>query len=298
MKKVTLLLLTIVLSAAMAACGGGGKSVTVGAKNFTEQFLLSQMTVQMLEANDFEVEENNNMGSTALREALVNRQVDLSWDYTGTALITYMEEEPAASPEEAYEKVQEIDAEENDLVWSNLSDINNTYTVVMREEQAQELGIASLSDLADYVNENPGEITIATDAEFGNRPDGLPGVEETYGFEFGSENKEEMTIGLTYEALNNDEVQASVGFATDPQIDEYDLISLEDDQQFFPSYNAAVSMTQETYDEYPEIEEILQPLAEELDDETMRELNYRVDIEEENVADVAQDFLQENGFIE
>ncbi|PRO64641.1 glycine/betaine ABC transporter substrate-binding protein [Alkalicoccus urumqiensis] len=285
-------------AALLGACGGGDeKEVTVGAKNFTEQFILAKMTEIMLEENDFTVDMVDNMGSTALRQALESGEVEVTWDYTGTGLITYNGEEPIAVKEEAYEAIQEIDGEQG-LTWTNISDIDNTYTLMMRQQDGEEMGISTISDLAEHVNENPEEMTFATDAEFGNRDDGLPGVEETYGFEFGSSQVSEMSYGLNYEAINNEEVNVAMGHATDSRIEEYDLFNLEDDQQFFPSYHAAMSMSTEVHEEYPEIEEIMAPLAEELDTETMMGLNYQVDIEDENVDDVARTYLEENGFIE
>ncbi|WP_246125661.1 glycine betaine ABC transporter substrate-binding protein [Alkalicoccus halolimnae] len=299
MKKLIMGISTLTASAAMlTACGGGNdKEVTVGAKNFTEQFILAKMTEIMLEENDFSVDMADNMGSTALRQALESGEVGVTWEYTGTGLITYNDEEPISEKDEAFEAIQSIDAEQ-DITWTNPSNIDNTYTLVMREADGEEKGIETISDLADYINENPEEMEFATDAEFGNREDGLPGVEETYGFEFGNSQVNEMSYGLNYEALNNEEVDVAMGHATDSRIEEYNLYNLEDDEQFFPSYHASVSMRTEVYEEYPEIEEILEPLSQELDGETMTGLNYQVDIEDENVDDVARNYLQENGFIE
>lgn len=303
MKKRIIGLFTVLITViVLAACGGGSgdedKNITIGAKNFTEQFLLAKMGALILEDNGFNVDEKSNLGSTALRKALENKQVDMTFDYTGTGLVTYMGEDPVADKQEAFETVKELDMERNDLYWTNLSDINNTYTIMMTQKKADELGIESLSDLADYVNNNPGDLTFGTDAEFGNRPDGLPGVQETYGFEFGDDNIAEMSYGLQYEALYNGEVDVAMGFETDSRIREYELVNLEDPESFFPSYNGAVSMTAETHDQYPEIEEQLQPLMEQLDSEVMRDLNYKVDVEEKSVDEVAQTYLEENGFLE
>ncbi|MFA1820210.1 glycine betaine ABC transporter substrate-binding protein [Virgibacillus oceani] len=303
MKNRFLILITVLLiSAFLTACGGSddeeNKDITFGAKNFTEQFLLAQMGTIILEENGFNVEERSNLGSTALRQALENEQVDITFDYTGTGLVTYMGEDPIADKDEAFETVNKLDQERNDIYWTNLMEVNNTYTVAMKEEVADELGIVSLTDLADYVNENPSDLHFGTDAEFGNRPDGLPGVEETYGFAFGSDNISEMTYGLQYDALDTDEVDVAVGFETDSRIRELNLVNLEDPEEFFPSYNAALAMTEATYENHPEIRELLQPLTDELDSEIMRELNYQVDIEESSVNDVAREYLEENGFLE
>lgn len=300
MRKLFTVLSAFILIFVLAACGGNSdaKNVTVGAKGFTEQFILGKLTTIMLEENGFNVDEKNNLGSTALRKALENKQVDLAWDYTGTGLVTYLGQDPIQDKEEAFKRLNEIDQEENDLIWTNLSEADNTYSIIMRSDYAEELGIKTLSDFAEYLNENPGGLPMATNAEFLNRPDGIPGVEETYGFEFTDDSIHEMDPGLTYSALKDGEVDASVGFATDSRIVEFDLVILEDDQGFFPAYHAAIAMTTDFYEKYPEIEEIFEPLSDILDSDTMRELNYQVDIEEKNEEDVAREFLIENGLIE
>lgn len=300
MRKLFMIGATIILALVLSACGSNGdtKKVTVGAKGFTEQFVLGKLTTIMLEENGFTVEEKSNLGSTALRQALENKQVDIVWDYTGTGLVTYLDQDPIQDGNESFDKLNEIDQEENGIIWTNLSEVDNTYAVIMRAKQANELGIKTLSDFAAYLNEHPGGLPMATNAEFLNRPDGIPGVEETYGFSFTSDSVHEMDLGLTYAALDNQEVDASVGTATDSRIVEFDLVILEDDKGFFPAYNGAIAMTTVIHEKYPEIEEILAPLAELLNSDTMRELNYQVDIEEKNEADVARDFLIENELID
>ncbi|TDQ42300.1 glycine betaine ABC transporter substrate-binding protein [Aureibacillus halotolerans] len=295
-KTIVLLFLVATLSSC-SVLGVGGKSVTVGGKNFTEQYLLSEMTAFLLREEGFNVKEMNNLGSNVIRRALINGQIDLTWEYTGTALVSYMGKEPLPEAEATFQKVKELD-EKNNIHWMNMSEVNNTYVLMMQKPRAKELGLTSISDLANYVKENPGELTFATDVEFANRVDGLPGVEETYGFEFGVRQVVLMELGLTYEALNNGEVDVAMGFETDGRILEYDFLMLEDDKNFFPPYTAAVAIKDEAIEKYPEIEEITAPLAEKLTSDIMRELNYAVDIEGKSVSLVAYDWLLENGLIE
>jgi osmoprotectant transport system substrate-binding protein len=288
------------LTAALSSCstiGIGGKEISVGGKNFTEQYLLSEMTAFLLKEEGFKVKQMNNLGSTVVRKALENEQVDMMWEYTGTALITYMGKEPMSDPEKTFQKVKELD-NKNGIHWMNMSDVNNTYALAMTEEKSEELGIESISDLASYVNEHPGSLTMASDAEFANRPDGLPGVEKKYGFSFGAGNIKQMDIGLTQRALDNGQVDVSVAFETDATIREYGLVTLKDDKRFFPPYRAAVSINKEVYKKYPEIKEITGRLANKLDSDIMRELNYKVDIEGNSVSVVAHDWLVENGLLE
>ncbi len=294
LKLIPLLVIALILS----ACSGvAGKEVTVGGKNFTEQYLLSEMTAFLLVEEGFKVNQMNNLGSSVVRSALINGQVDMMWEYTGTALITYMGEESISDPEKAFERVKELDSE-NNIHWMNMSEVNNTYALAMTSERSEELGITSISELADYINDNPGELTMAADAEFANRSDGLPGVEETYGFSFGTGQVKQMDLGLTQRSLDNEQVDVSVAFETDATIRSYDLVVLEDDERFFPPYRIAVTINEEVFEEYPEIEEITARLADRLDSNIMRELNYLVDIEGQSVSVVAYDWLVENGLLE
>ncbi len=294
LKLIPLLVIALILS----ACSGVvGKEVTVGGKNFTEQYLLSEMTAFLLVEEGFKVNQMNNLGSSVVRSALINGQVDMMWEYTGTALITYMGEESISDPEKAFERVKELDSE-NNIHWMNMSEVNNTYALAMTSERSEELGITSISELADYINDNPGELTMAADAEFANRSDGLPGVEETYGFSFGTGQVKQMDLGLTQRSLDNEQVDVSVAFETDATIRSYDLVVLEDDERFFPPYRIAVTINEEVFEEYPEIEEITARLADRLDSNIMRELNYLVDIEGQSVSVVAYDWLVENGLLE
>ncbi len=280
-----------------SSLGIGGKQISVGGKNYTEQYILSEMTSFLLEKEGFDVKQMNNLSSSVVRKALENEQVDVMWEYTGTALITYMGQESIADPVKAFEKVQEID-KKNGIDWMNMSNVNNTYALAMKEERAKELGIQSISDLASYINEHPGELTIASDAEFAKRPDGIPGVEKKYGFEFQSGQIKQMDIGLTQRALDKGQVDISVAFETDPTIVEYDLLTLEDDKSFFPPYRAALTINEDVYEKYPEVKEITAPLAEKLNSDIMRKLNYKVDIEGNPVSIVAHDWLVENGLLE
>jgi len=276
--------------------------VVVGSKEFTEQLILGQLTIQMLEANDIPTVDETNLGGTIiLREAQEEGEVDLAWEYTGTALITHLGfEDPITDPEEAYQIVRDEDLERYNLVWLNYAPLNNTYTIMMRREDSEELGIETLSDLAAAINEGveapePGQWIFATNHEYSVREDGYPGLTEHYDFFF--EGTQIMDTGITYGALRDGDVALGMGFATDGRIDGFDLVTLEDDQNYHPVYNGAPVIRAETLERYPEIEEILQPLIERLDDETMQRLNALVDIEGYEPDEAAAEFLEEEGLI-
>ncbi|QGT99934.1 ABC transporter, substrate-binding protein (cluster 13, osmolytes) [Candidatus Syntrophocurvum alkaliphilum] len=129
--------------------------ISVGSKEFTEQLLLGAITIAVLEDAGFDVEDNTNLsGSVVVRESLLNGDVDIYWEYTGTAWLTYLEHEEAITdPVECYEAVKQEDLEKNDLVWLDYAPFNNTYTIMMRQADADALGIESISDLAELINQ-------------------------------------------------------------------------------------------------------------------------------------------------
>lgn len=271
------------------------QEIVVGGKNFTEQLLLAEMTEQLLEANGFEVEKRDGLGSTVLRQAQENGQVDLYWEYTGTSLVTYNKVEEKLDADATLERIRELDGEKG-LTWLQPSNANNTYAFAVKNGDEDTADVNSLSDLAATFNEGEG-VDIAVNAEFPRRPDGLPGVEETYGFDVGRRNLKSMESGLTYQALNEGEVDVALVFATDGRIEAFDFRVLEDDKGFFPDYAIAPVVRTETLEANPTLEEPLRAMAEAIDDATMQALNKRVDVDKESIEAVAESFLTEKGLI-
>lgn len=305
MRKVSFLLLIMVLISSLVACNSSSSSsadseskgkITIGGKDFTEQHILTKMTSIYLKENGYEVEEAGSMGSTVARSALENGQVDLYWEYTGTGLVVYLKQDVETDSDKAYEKVKELDAE-NDLSWLNKSEFNNTYAYLMKEDHASELGIKTISDLAKYVKKNPDKLKFATNSEFFAREDGMKGLEKKYGFSFPAKNVVKMDSGLLYNAVKEGQVDVTVGFATDGRIKGFNLIVLEDGQKFFPAYNGAPVIRKDTMEKYPELEELLNKLAESLTAESMTELNYQVDVEHKDPAEISREWLEKEGLL-
>jgi len=290
----------VAMLAILAASCGPAADVTVGSKEFTEQRLLGQMMKLVLEDAGLTVDDKTGLGGTMIcRLALLEGDIDVYMEYTGTALLVHLgHEEPITDPDLCYETVRDEDLSQNGIVWLQPSLFNNTYTLMMRRAHAEDLGIESISDLAAYVNAHPTELAFASGAEFQERPDGLPGVEATYGFEFPDANVIQMDVGLTYMALYEGDVEVAMGFATDGRISAFDLVNLEDDLYFFPVYNVAPTLQQSFVDQYPEVVVILDAIAPLLDTETMQRLNYEVDGEHRDVDEVAREWLVQVGLIE
>ncbi|SIS50543.1 glycine betaine ABC transporter substrate-binding protein [Paracoccus saliphilus] len=283
------------LALAGFAMGAQAADIVVGGKNFTEQQLLSAITQLVLEANGHNVDNRAGMGSAAVRQAMENGQIDVYWEYTGTSLITYNKIEEKLDPEATYERVKELDAEKG-IVWLNPSEANNTYALAMRAEDSEETGIATISDLAQAVNDD-SDLTLASNAEFYARADGLKPLQETYGFEFGRANIKRMDTGLVYQALKDGQVDVGLVFATDGRIPAFNFTVLADDKGYFPSYALAPVIRHEVLEANPDIGEVLNEVSAKLNDEVMANLNASVDVEKISIENAATQFLEDNGLI-
>lgn len=295
----------MILTSALVACGSsdttekGGESkgkITVGGKDFTEQHILTKMTSIYLKEKGYEIDEASSMGSTVARSALENGQLDVYWEYTGTALMVYLKQELETDPDKAYKKVKEMD-KKNDLVWLNKANFNNSYAILIRKDLAEKLGIKSISDLTKALKENP-KLKFGTNAEFYAREDGLKGLEKKYSFSFPAKNVVKMDTGLLYNSLKEGQVDLAMGLATDGRIKGFNLFVLEDDQMFFPAYNGVPVIRQEVLEKYPELKNLLNELSDRLEAETMKELNYRVDVKHEDINEVAREWLVAEGLLE
>lgn len=288
MSRLSSFLSGIVLIGAVGAAQAA--DLTVGGKNFTEQQILASMTSQYLEGLDYEVDTRAGMGSAVLRQAQENGQIDLYWEYTGTSLISYNKVSERLDAEQTYARVKELDAEKG-LVWLAPSRANNTYALAMREDDATQRDIGTLSDLAQAVND--GEmLKFALNAEFYARDDGWRPLLQSYDFRVGRRDVSRMDSGLVYQALRDGQVDVGLVFATDGRIPAFGLKVLEDDQNFFPAYALAPVIRQETLEQFPELEGQMAALSGLLDDETMAALNAQVDVERKTIEDVARTFLE------
>lgn len=302
-KRLVVLLGVLMLTLGfLVGCGSTSSSsdrIRVGSKDFTEQLILGQITLLALEDAGFEVEDRTNVaGSEQVRSALLNSEIDVYWEYTGTGWLMHLQNDEAiTNPQEAYDKVKEADLE-NQIVWLDYAPFNNTYTIMMNRDQSEELEIRTISDMAKYINENPGSLSFGADHEFTARPDGLPALEDEYGFEFQGDSLKVMDIGIVYRTLRDRQVDSGMGFATDGRIEAFDFVNLEDDKQFFPVYNPSALLRTDTLEEHPEIADVLNRLAAELDNESMIMMNYQVDIEEMEPRAVAENWLREKGLID
>ncbi|GAA0256290.1 glycine betaine ABC transporter substrate-binding protein [Haladaptatus pallidirubidus] len=280
--------------------GGSGKSIVVSSKNFTEQFLLSQLSIKLLENEGHSVEDKTGLGgSPANFKALKNSESDTYWEYTGTAWSNVLDKETQVSdPKKLYNKVDQAYNERWQIDWLQRAPFNNTYVIMANPKWAQKTGVKSLSELAEYVKKTDTSIKIAMNPEMEQREDSWGGLPKAYGFAEAAKQKMNpvtMKIGLAYKAVANNQAQLGFGFATDPKIQKYNLPIVEDNNNFFIVYNPAPNARDQKFDE--SVKSTVNKIAPKLDTKTMRSLNAKVDIDGKDPAAVAEKFLTQKGLI-
>lgn len=284
----------VILCLGIILSGCGKKNtIRIGHKNFTEQRILGQMFALLIEEHTNYKTDVKEFGSTSLVfEALKNNQIDISGEYTGTAYAAILNQNELKEPQAIYDYVKKEYAEQFQINWLEPIGFNNTYTFSVRKEIAEQYNLKTFSDLAEAAP----NLRLGVTMEFLEREDGLPGVKKVYG---GFEFKEEKALdpGLRYTAIAENEVDVIDAFSTDGKIVEYNLTILEDDKQFFPPYFVAPLIHQESAKNYPEIVEVLLKLKNQISDEEMQELNYKVDEKRIPEAKVAEEFLKAKGLI-
>ncbi|MFL5805863.1 MAG: glycine betaine ABC transporter substrate-binding protein [Roseiflexaceae bacterium] len=281
-------------AATAAQSGGAGGTITVGSKDFTEEFIVAEMYAQLLEHGGLTVERKINLGGTPIAQAAIEKgDIDLYPEYTSTGLLTVLKKDPIKDPKEIYTTVKQGYESQFKLTWLDPSPFNDTNGLATTQAVADKYGIKTYSDLATKAP----ELRIGGPAEFAEREDGIKGLQKTYGgFQF-KEFKQLGTGPLRYDALKNGEIDVVVVFTTDARIAADKLVVLQDDKTFYPIYNIAPVVRQDTLAANPKIADTLNKLAPLLTDQAITALNAQVDIDGKEYAAVAKAFLDEQGLL-
>lgn len=263
--------------------------IVVGAKNCTEQHILSEIMAQMIEEHtDLQVKRKFTLDNTFICfHALLSGDIDLYSEYTGTALLGILKQDPIQC--DSYGLVKESFEIRYDLIWLPPFGFNNTYALVMNGSLARTLGIRTISDL------KPHQLKIAFDPEFYARAEKKL-LEEAYSLNF--HHVQQMDHALLYLSLQNKSVELMNGYSTDGFIFAHRLQVLEDDKHALPSYHAAPVIRKITLRKYPQVEEILSKLQGRITNQTMQLMNYEVEKKKESVHSVAQNFLIRENLVE
>ena len=299
----TSIILTIIFL--LAACGGNNNGngneeasyepIVVSGKNWTEQYILSQILAIYIEENtEYDVDLRDGLGEVAiLTPALENGEIDLYVEYTGTGLEAVLGEqaEEGESSESIFDRVREGYEEEYNATWLQPLGFENNYTLAYTEHADFEA--QTYSDIAEI---SDGLSFGAPHAFYERSGDGYDAFVEAYGFEFA--NTEAFDPNVMYQALIQGDVDVIPAFTTDGRIEREDLRTTEDDLGFFPRYDAAIIIRQEILDGYAGLEDVLNDLSGEITETDMQQMNARVDIDNEDYEPVAREFLISKGLIE
>lgn len=287
--------LVVVIIVGTVGCRIYGKkdTIVIGSKNFSEQLILGNILADLIEQNtDLEVERKLNLGgSSVVWEAVKSGNVDAYVEYTGTGLVSIMQRQSITDADKAYNIVKEYFYKEYNVEWLEPLGFNNTYVLAVREDTAKKYNLKTTSDLAKVSD----ELILGCTMEFSDRDDGYKGLKNIYNINFKS--LKPVDGGLRYTAVNNKESDVIDAFSTDGLLKTFNLKTLEDDKKFFPPYYAVPIIRKDTLEKYPELKNVLNKLAGQISEETMRELNYKVDKLGEEPGKVANEFLKEKGLI-
>ena len=306
-RAVTALLVTALVFVA-AACGGGGggggsssdgPSITVGSKKFTEQILLGEMYAQAFADKGYNVERKLNLGSEQVMDkSLQDGTIDVYPEYTGTAYVAILKKPPESYPktaDETYKQVAEFYKNRKDTPMQMLtpSPFENNYGIVMLSKEAEDRGIENLDDLAAQSD----ELVFSSYSEFQNRSDGYENMQDSYPELDFKEIKIVNDLGIRYKALAEGEADVGIGYTTDGQLASPKLKVIKDTKTIWPIYEPAPVITQEFLDKNPDAKKILNEVSASLNADKMRALNGKVDLEQEDYEDVAQQHLEDEGII-
>lgn len=300
-RKLIIFIALVVCVVSLVGCGNtedenSKGEITIASKTFTESLVLGSVMVQYLEDLGYTVNDETGLGETAIiRTALTSGEIDGYFEYTGTGLMQFMENDPVFDAEEAYKLISEWD-KDNDITWLPYSNANNTYVMVATPELAEKYNLKNVSDLAKAYNED-NSITLVTAAESYERPDMMPRLMEVYDFNVPNKDRLNLELGLFYEALKSGNADVATGFATDGIIEKDGYVPLKDDKNAFAVYNITPVFRTEILEKYPDLEEEIAKLTDVMTDEAVMNLNSQVDIDKMAVEEAARNFLVENGLI-
>src|SRR5215469_6359151 len=266
--------------------------ITIGSKFFTEQVVLAELVAQHIEAKTgIPVVRKTNLGGTLLvHKALLSGDLDLYVEYTGTALTAVLNEKPQGAAADVYSRVKKEYAERFQLEVTEPLGFENTFAMVVRGDDAQKLHLRTLSDLASVAPHWRAGVGY----EFLERPDGFPGLSKRYQLQF-AEAPKVMDLGLIYRALVDHQVDVVAGNSTDGLIDALGLVALEDDQHYFPPYDAVPIVHESTLERFPQLREALADLGGKISASDIRKLNYAVDAQHQDAAAAVRAFRAAKG---
>ncbi|MBE9033933.1 glycine betaine ABC transporter substrate-binding protein [aff. Roholtiella sp. LEGE 12411] len=288
----TFALLLLITSCKPNVNSSSGGNIIVASKDFTEQDILGELLAQQIEATtNLKVDRRPRLGGSFIcHSAITSGKIDVYIEYTGTAFTGILKQKAVSDPKEVFEKLKQFYAQKFNLEVMPSLGFENTFAMIIRGEDAKRYNIQTLSQISQYTPQWRGGFGY----EFLEREDGFPGLAKTYDLHF-VKPPQIMDLGLVYRALVQKQVDIVAGSSTDGQISRLGVVVLKDDKQYFPPYEAAPIVRQETLQKYPELRKAIAQLAGKISADEMRQLNNLVEGELRNIKDVVQEFRKLKG---
>jgi osmoprotectant transport system substrate-binding protein len=289
-KSITCILLLIAVALLLPSCSPSHSDrVVVGSKNFTESFLLGEIFAQIIEARtQLKVDRRFYLAGTYIcQQAILAGRIDLYPEYTGTALTAILKQKAGGDKQDVYQRVKSEYERHFGLTLGPALGFNDTFAMEIRGDDARRLNIKTLSQAAAFAP----KWRAGFGYEFMERPDGYRGLVATYGLHF-AEPPRIMDLGLLARTLKDRQIDLAGGNATDGQIPALGFFVLEDDRHYFPPYEAVPVIRQQTLQQHPEVAQVLAELSGKISDGEMQSLNYAVDGQHRDAAEVISEFLK------
>lgn len=287
-KIVSGLLIATLALGTFVGCGTSKKAaaIRIGSKDFTENEIVAEIYALALEDAGYEVERVFDISSSVIHTSIVNDEIDLYPEYTGTGLLSILQEDLVTDPDEVYSIVKEKYEEQFSLTWLDYAKANDGQGIFISKKASDEYGILTISDL----QANAENIRFASQGEFDEREDGIPGLEKVYG-PLNWKSSKVYDNGLKYEVVENDEADAAPAYTTEGQLSQTDkFVLLEDDKQVWPPYNLAPVVRDNILEDNSDIADILNKISAKIDTATITALNAKVDVDKQEYEDVAKEF--------
>ncbi|WP_435954471.1 glycine betaine ABC transporter substrate-binding protein OsmF [Dryocola sp. BD626] len=288
----------------LAAGAQAAEPIKVGSKIDTEGSLLGNIILQVLESHGVKTVNKVQLGTTpVVRGAITSGELDIYPEYTGNGAFFFKDDNDPVwkNAQQGYEKVKQLDAEKNHLVWLTPAPANNTWTIAVRKDLAEKNKLTSLDDLSAYLKKG-GEFKLAASAEFIERPDALPAFEKAYDFKLDQKQLLSLAGGDTAvtikaAAQQTSGVNAAMAYGTDGPVAALGLQTLSDPKGVQPIYAPAPVVREAVLKAYPQLDEWLKPVFSSLDEKTLQQLNASIAVEGVDAKKVAADYLKQKGFV-
>ncbi|MBP1176355.1 osmoprotectant transport system substrate-binding protein [Paenibacillus sp. PvR133] len=283
----------LVLSLILSACGDKTENaedkaatIRIGTKDFTENLIVGELYALALEGAGYKVERVPNIAGSVIHSSIVNNDIDMYPEYTGTGLLSILKVDMLTDPDTVYKKVKGEYKKQFKITWLDYSKANDGAGLVIRSEVSKNLGITTITDLQKHVS----KLRFASQGEVDQRADGIPALEKVYG-KFNWKSSKVYDNSLKYEVLKNNEADVAPAYTTEGQLVNKDQFTLlKDDKQVWPPYNLAPVVRDNVLDTNPEIAEVINKVSAALDTETVTALNAKVDVDKKEYEDVAKEF--------